>query len=476
MSRQNDVLKEFDPLQQNTDSEHVVKQTESVGIRVHDKPDCRAQEKSKYDEPDTSGEATSDVETFYDFQLFAKQLQEPSAEPIIKYSKSFLRNFQTQRLLWTAREQQKLINDFKIFIYDKFLEYEPFKSLDAIMLRNAQEGIEKLIMGKLHNKCFSPCLKSLGSNLDEEHKQDLIDDKSLQNKVEEFKFIKPADLDIDDSLSDRLDTFVKFSGKELNKINRFKAPRDKMICILNSCKVIFGILRHHTVEEKGADNFIPILIYTILKNNIQALGSNVKYIERFRYEEFIRGEASYYLNSLQAAINFIVTLEKSSLSTDHDSSFEDRYQENQSTIQQETNDDDKASRDDILSSEDYEHNGALDHQHKRNNKSTLPSDYILHPLDNAANAVMQKFNELLFVSKHENREHSNSGSGSNHPDQLNDNENVEQLAKKLQEQEQRNTLETLQAMFPEMDDAIIEDVCIAKKYRVGATVDVLLSL
>ena len=28
---------------------------------------------------------------------------------------------------------------------------------------------------------------------------------------------------------------------ELLKINHYKAPRDKMICILNCCKVIFGM-------------------------------------------------------------------------------------------------------------------------------------------------------------------------------------------------------------------------------------------
>ena len=29
---------------------------------------------------------------------------------------------------------------------------------------------------------------------------------------------------------------------ELVKINHYKAPRDKLICILNCCKVIFGLL------------------------------------------------------------------------------------------------------------------------------------------------------------------------------------------------------------------------------------------
>lgn len=34
--------------------------------------------------------------------------------------------------------------------------------------------------------------------------------------------------------------FLEFAQRELVKINQYKAPRDKLICILNSCKVIFG--------------------------------------------------------------------------------------------------------------------------------------------------------------------------------------------------------------------------------------------
>lgn len=34
--------------------------------------------------------------------------------------------------------------------------------------------------------------------------------------------------------------FLDFARRELVKINQYKAPRDKLICVLNSCKVIFG--------------------------------------------------------------------------------------------------------------------------------------------------------------------------------------------------------------------------------------------
>lgn len=66
---------------------------------------------------------------------------------------------------------------------------------------------------------------------------------------------------------------------ELLKINHYKAPRDKMICILNCCKVIFGLIRH-TVgsgpEATSADAFIPVLIFVVLRANPENMISNVE--------------------------------------------------------------------------------------------------------------------------------------------------------------------------------------------------------
>jgi Rab5 GDP/GTP exchange factor len=81
------------------------------------------------------------------------------------------------------------------------------------------------------------------------------------------------------------------------KINHYKAPRDKLICILNCCKVIFGLpsatlsalwlltylplqcitgLIRHLQKEEGADAFVPILIFVVLKANPEHLLSNVE--------------------------------------------------------------------------------------------------------------------------------------------------------------------------------------------------------
>jgi hypothetical protein len=76
-------------------------------------------------------------------------------------------------------------------------------------------------------------------------------------------------------------------------VNHYKAPRDKLICILNCCKVIFGLpsprpslltaygsagLIRHLKKEEGADSFVPILIFVVLKANPEHLLSNVEYV------------------------------------------------------------------------------------------------------------------------------------------------------------------------------------------------------
>ena len=107
--------------------------------------------------------------------------------------------------------------------------------------------------------------------------------------------------------------------------------------MLNCCKVIFGgtpylpnfaqprltalgLLRN-SKSDQSADSFVPLLIYVVLQANPEHLVSNIQYIMRFRNQEKLGGEAGYYLSSLMGAIQFIETLDKTSL-TVSDEDFE----------------------------------------------------------------------------------------------------------------------------------------------------------
>ncbi|QHS75192.1 guanine nucleotide exchange factor VPS9 [Saccharomyces paradoxus] len=446
--KKSEILKEFDPFNQleptkngNPDKDVVYQKDDAVkAVAGETNTDISAQERG-------------DEEPFYDFQLFIKQLQTPGADPLVKYTKSFLRNFLAQRLLWTVSEEIKLINDFKTFIYDKFTLYEPFKSLDNSKTRNAKEGMEKLIMGKLYFRCFSPSLyEILKKTLDDEHMKDLNDDDTLLEKIKHYRFISPVMLDIPDTMPDaRLNKFVHLASTELGKINRFKSPRDKMVCVLNASKVIFGLLKHTKLEQNGADSFIPVLIYCILKGQVRYLVSNVNYIERFRSSDFIRGEEEYYLSSLQAAVNFIINLTESSLTIEDRKGFEEEYQRNLKQIAEEKEEEEKKKQLEVP--DDLQSNGAL-----------------LKPLDEVTNIVISKFNELFSPIGEPTQEETLKS------EQSSKEEDVSLLIKKIEENERRDTLKTLQNMFPDMEPSLIEDVCIAKKSRIGPCVDALLSL
>lgn len=49
----------------------------------------------------------------------------------------------------------------------------------------------------------------------------------------------------------------------------YKAPRDKLVCILNCCKVINNLLLNASIASNenppGADEFLPVLIYVTIK-------------------------------------------------------------------------------------------------------------------------------------------------------------------------------------------------------------------
>jgi len=67
----------------------------------------------------------------------------------------------------------------------------------------------------------------------------------------------------------------QLAQKELQKINMYNAPRDKLMCILRCCKVINNLLLNASIasnqNEPGADQFLPVLIYVTIKVCCQGL-------------------------------------------------------------------------------------------------------------------------------------------------------------------------------------------------------------
>ncbi|CAG8448486.1 2091_t:CDS:2 [Ambispora leptoticha] len=239
----------------------------------------------------------------FDFNRFLEQMKHRRADKINRILKNFQREF--ERKPFTINEQIRIVHDFLDFIPIEMRECEIWRDVSEQEFENAKEGIEKLVMNRLYSLTFTPAIKGPVTTDDRER------DEILHQKIQIFRWVKEEHLDI--PLTQHNESFLGLAQEELLKLNAYKAPRDKLICILNCCKVIFRLIRKVDGEE-GADKFLPILIYVVLRANPEHLVSNVQYISRFRNPEKLQSEAGYYLSSLMGAIAFIENMDVSSLS------------------------------------------------------------------------------------------------------------------------------------------------------------------
>lgn len=283
-------------------------QTDDAGLgAVNEKPDgvpAASPGVAAEDEPPSEQEVLT-----FDYQSFVKQLRQPSADPIVRYIKSFLNEF--CRDVWTQEQQRKIVADFLKFVSVKLRDFEPFASSGTKGRKIAMEGIEKLIMSRLYTRTFPqampPVLRTDG------HTEDLLADERFGKQLEVYKWIEPRHLDVQ-AEDTRL---ARLAAAELARIDSFRAPRDKMICILNCARAICALLRQSS-READADGLLPWLIYAILQAQTASLPSTVAYIQRFRRGGGLQGESAYYLASMSSAIVFIEKLDKSALTISDD--------------------------------------------------------------------------------------------------------------------------------------------------------------
>ncbi|KAJ5169510.1 uncharacterized protein N7500_002293 [Penicillium coprophilum] len=273
----------------------------------------------------------------FDFHRFLEQLRHRTADPVAKFLRSFLMEFGKKQ--WMVHEQVKIISDFLTFITNKMAMCEIWRDVSDSEFDNAKEGMEKLVMNRLYSQTFSPAIpapptiprsasRSRRRELERlhgpcrrgQHQEDIERDDILAQKIRIYGWVNETHLDIP-TVSGGGRRFLNLAQQEISKINGYRAPRDKVICILNCCKVIFGLLKNSKKGDTSADSFIPLLIYVVLHANPDHLVSNIQYILRFRNQDKLGGEAGYYISSLSGAIQFIESLDRTSL-TVSDEEFE----------------------------------------------------------------------------------------------------------------------------------------------------------
>jgi hypothetical protein len=229
------------------------------------------------------------------FQTFLEKMRQQSAGSLVREVKTFIASVADAAdaaRASNAKKQGVLVQAFLRRIEASFATHPAWQGSTPAELDASGEGLEKYIMTKLHAKTFGRGAK------------DAERDAALHARIAALRaFIDAKHLDIAES--SHAAASWALAESELGKINQFKAPRDKLVCVLNTCRIINNTLTTRQGSDGGADDFLPVLIYVVLRANPEQLESNVQYITRFRAESRLVSEAAYFFTNLVSAVHFL---------------------------------------------------------------------------------------------------------------------------------------------------------------------------
>ncbi|XP_007452708.1 PREDICTED: rab5 GDP/GTP exchange factor isoform X2 [Lipotes vexillifer] len=250
-----------------------------------------------------------------EFIEFLKTFHKTGQE-IYKQTKLFLETMHYKRDL-SIEEQSECTQDFYQNVAERMQTRGkvPPERVEKIM-----DQIEKYIMTRLYKYVFCP------ETTDDEKK-----DLAIQKRIRALHWVTPQMLcvPVNEEIPEVSDMVVK-AITDIIEMDSKRVPRDKLACITKCSKHIFNAIKITKNEPASADDFLPTLIYIVLKGNPPRLQSNIQYITRFcNPSRLMTGEDGYYFTNLCCAVAFIEKLDAQSLNLSQEDF--DRYMSGQTS-------------------------------------------------------------------------------------------------------------------------------------------------
>ncbi|KAK1523067.1 hypothetical protein CPAR01_13920 [Colletotrichum paranaense] len=161
--------------------------------------------------------------------------------------------------------------------------------------------------------------------------QDEAQDSKLRSKTAALALvgIGPADLGID--LGDDASQTPEAAAEKVEEIKKSLEQARRDLILMNEKRYPLGKVHHLKAAHKdivetlaqfhpsaSADEIMPMLIFTLITLPPEHLNviSDLHFIQHFRWEPKLTGEAAYCLTNLEAAISFLETVDLSTLRAD----------------------------------------------------------------------------------------------------------------------------------------------------------------
>ena len=118
-----------------------------------------------------------------------------------------------------------------------------------------------------------------------------------------LNWIQPNDL-IKDNKYIFYDNFITDTSKLMSILTKDKSIIKKIESLQKIFQIIYQNINFNSSNPKneaGMDDSLPIFQYVIIKSKPEQLNSNINYLEKFLYEEILKGYVGQHIASLKIA-------------------------------------------------------------------------------------------------------------------------------------------------------------------------------
>ncbi|XP_041376515.1 ankyrin repeat domain-containing protein 27-like [Gigantopelta aegis] len=181
----------------------------------------------------------------------------------------------------------------QILLKDSFVKRAARHS--KVYMDNLKMAVEMYLMSAVHKNLFRVIATVMSSS-----------DAELNKTTRNLAQLQLHDLGVREIFSQN----IKPAKKELAKLNSYSTPLGRLLCI----KRVTSLLSRspstasHSAAMMTTDDFLPLLIFLIIKSEIPNWNASLVYMSQFRFSKcHFEDEFGYYLASIEAALEHIIS-------------------------------------------------------------------------------------------------------------------------------------------------------------------------
>ncbi|KRT78427.1 hypothetical protein AMK59_7448 [Oryctes borbonicus] len=225
-------------------------------------------------------------------------------DDFFKFVKFFNVNIRNEMNSRPIEEVAVVAQKYYNFFANRINSHEIYSKMEQETKDHLIDFFEKFSMTTLYSILFCPHTTN-----DEEK------DLAIQRRIRQLSWVNAHHLDCCISeTSMEVRDLVYAAITHLLGMDSVKAPQEKLSYVVRCCQSVVEVLRHCQGGPVSADEFLPALIFVVLKANPARLKSNILYVTRFCNDaRLMQGEGGYYFTNLCCAVSFIENLTAESL-------------------------------------------------------------------------------------------------------------------------------------------------------------------